>query len=66
MAVRYFVVDLEPAVEPRIMRVVGHRGVIGIAHSDETAGTQHPLRLDERRDRLGQMLEKLVGECGIE
>ena len=57
---RELVVELEPSVDQGIVRTVNHRSVVGVTHGDQTAGSQHPLSLDESSDRITEVLQHLV------
>ena len=60
------VVDVQPAVQAGIRRVPGHRRVVGVADGDQAAGAADPAHLDQGGDRIGQVLQHLVGVHDVE
>ena len=59
-------IHLQPAVDGRVVGMVRHGPVVGVAHRDVAARSQHPSRLAEGRHRVGEMLEQLVGVHHVE
>ena len=54
-------VDREPAVQPGVGRVPGHGRVVGVAHADDAVRAADAQHLPQRRDRVGEVLQHLVG-----
>ena len=59
-------VQLEPAVELRQPRPPRERRVVGVARGDHSPGPRHPGHLAQRRDRVGDVLQHLVGVHHVE
>ena len=59
-------VHLEPPVELGRRRVPAHRPVDGVARGHHAVGPAHPPHLAQRGDRIGQVLEHLVGVHHVE
>jgi hypothetical protein len=59
-------VEVEPAVEQGVGGVPGHRRVVAVARGDDPAGAAGTAHLPQRRHRVGEVLEHLVGVDGVE
>ena len=55
-----------PLGEAVCRRVPTHGSVVPVAHGDDPAGPADTTHLDERTDRVGEMLEDLVGVDDVE
>jgi hypothetical protein len=59
-------VDLLPAVQPRVGRVPGHRGVVRVPGGDDPVRAADPQHLAQGRDRIAEVLQDLVGVHDVE
>ena len=59
-------VEGEPPVEPGQPGVPRERRVVAVAHPDHSPGTSHPSHLPQCGDRVGDVLEDLVGVHHVE
>ena len=59
-------VERQPARQRRMVGIPGHRGVVGIASRHDAARPAHPAHLAQRGDRIGQVLQHLVGVHDVE
>ena len=59
-------VERQPLVHDRELRVPDHAAEVAVAGRDEAAGPGDPAHLPQRQDRVAQVLEDLVGEHHVE
>ena len=59
-------VEVEPDVEPGVGRIPGEAGVVTVAGGHQPAGAADPAHLGQGADRIGQVLEHLVGVDDVE
>lgn len=60
------VVELHPAIEQRFRWRPDEGAVVAVSHGQHPIRAEHPTHLDERCDRIGQMLEHLMGVDDVE
>ena len=66
VARRDLVVQLQPAVEAGLGGRPEEAGVVAVPDGEDAARSQHPPSLDDRRDRIAQVLQHLVGVDDVE
>ena len=66
VAPRHPVVQVEPPVEPGVGRERHEGAVVDVADGDHPAGAAHAGHLPQRGDRIGQVLQHLVGVDDVE